>query len=79
MSDSDIPALFAESVRFELTVQLPVQRFSRPSRSTTPATFHYFDAKIQQFFRLKYSFMYFIGIIIMIENHYIMFFLNQYI
>ena len=28
-------------MRFELTVQLPVQRFSRPSRSTTPATFHY--------------------------------------
>lgn len=31
----------AESVRFELTVQLPVQRFSRPSHSTTLATFQY--------------------------------------
>ena len=30
-------AELAERVRFELTVPVKVQRFSRPSRSTTPA------------------------------------------
>ena len=31
--------VFAEREGFEPSVQLPVQRFSRPSRSTTPASF----------------------------------------
>ena len=31
----------AEREGFEPSVQLPVQRFSRPSRSTTPASFQW--------------------------------------
>lgn len=41
------PAFFiAEREGFEPSVQLPVQRFSRPSRSATPASFRNSTAKI---------------------------------
>ena len=39
-SNNDFLSLInAESVRFELTEQLPVHRFSRPAHSTTLAAF----------------------------------------
>ena len=37
----------AEREGFEPSVQLPVQRFSRPSRSTTPASFLFDDANVK--------------------------------
>src|SRR5690349_24733190 len=37
MVSGDYRRALAERVRFELTVPVKVQRFSRPSRSTTPA------------------------------------------
>lgn len=38
----------AERQGFEPWVQLPVQRFSRPSRSTTPASFLIVDLQMQK-------------------------------
>lgn len=41
--------LLAEREGFEPSVRLPVQRFSRPSRSTTPASFLKPSAKLRLF------------------------------
>ncbi|MBP1637618.1 MAG: hypothetical protein H6Q18_407 [Bacteroidetes bacterium] len=47
---------FAESVRFELTEQLPAHRFSRPTRSTTLATFLIDCAKVEFFLQISVYF-----------------------
>ena len=45
-----VSAGFAEREGFEPSVPLPVQRFSRPSRSTTPASFLVLQCKSRHLF-----------------------------